>query len=241
MAAIAPSRDFRLNINEAFNFIARDPAWPRKLGLGAVFSLLSLVLVGAVLVQGYLLVFMERVARAEPEPLPEWDDFGELLRKGLIGWVVSLIYYIPYVALLALIYFGYIGLAIGLPLSGSNNPSSPAILLPVAFFAAGSGLALVVGLATAALVPAAHAQLVLHDTSLVAAFDPRLVLGFIGRYRGQYALAIALYLAANYLFSLVGQLACCIGLYATSAFCQLILAHLIGQFCWRERMGRIGG
>lgn len=139
MAAIASSRDFRLNINEAFNFIARDPAWPRKLGLGAVFSLLSLVLVGAVLVQGYLLTVMERVARAEPEPLPEWDDFGELLRKGLIGWVVSLIYYIPYVALLALIYFGYIGLAIGLPLSSSGNPPPSAIWAPVLFMLGGAG------------------------------------------------------------------------------------------------------
>ena len=241
MAAIAPSRDFRLNINEAFNFIARDPAWPRKLGLGAVFSLLSLVLVGGVLVQGYLLTVMERVARAEPEPLPEWDDFGELLHKGLLAWVVSLIYYIPYAALLILFYVGYIGLAIGLPLSSSGNPPPSAIWAPVIFMLGGGGLALVVGLATAAVVPAAQAQLVLHEGNLLAALDPRRVLGFIGRYPGQYALAIALYLAANYLFSLVGQLACCIGLYATSAFCQIILAHLIGQFCWRERMGRIGG
>ena len=56
-----------------------------KLALGALFSLLSMVVVGGILTQGYLLLLAERVARAEPQPLPEWDDFGEILRQGFSG------------------------------------------------------------------------------------------------------------------------------------------------------------
>src|SRR2546423_108655 len=68
MSAIVPSpaqaRPFRLNVEEAFRFLARDREWPGKLGLGAVFSFLSPGVVGTLLVNGYLLALMERVARA---------------------------------------------------------------------------------------------------------------------------------------------------------------------------------
>lgn len=241
MSAIALSRSFRLNIEEAFNHIGRDPRWAGKLGLGALFSLLSIVFVGSILVQGYLLAFIRRVARAEPLPLPEWDNWGELLRKGLIVWVVNLIYYLPYVLLFVLLYAGQVSfslLPLFLPGSSQGGAGGPPPALFIGSFAlvlVGYGFLLLLGLVISAFLPAVHAQLALHDADFGSAFRIGEIFAFIGRYRGQYALAVGLTLAATYSLSFFGQLACCIGVYVTNNLCQLFLAHLLGQLCWHER------
>src|SRR5215218_8508928 len=102
MTTTLPAPRFSLNFEEAIRFLGRDRHWFQKIALGAVFSLFSLLIIGGILVQGYLLIFAERVSRAEPDPLPEWEDFGEILRKGVAGFIVSLVYSLP-IILLAII------------------------------------------------------------------------------------------------------------------------------------------
>lgn len=239
MSAIAPSRAFRLNVEEAFRCIARDSRWPTKVGLGAVFSFLSLVLVGAVLVQGYLLTYIERVARAEPAPLPEWDDYGELLRKGAIASLVQIAYYAPLLLALGLIVGSNVGFVLASIVASSGQGGAGALVgLGVMLTIAGYILLFAVVIVAAALLPAAQAQLALHDADLAAAFRLREVVGFISRYRGQYTLAVLIGFAANALLGQLGYLACCIGVFATTFASQLFQAHLIGQLCWHERLTR---
>lgn len=241
MSATAPSRalPFRVNIDEAFRFVARDRDWPAKLGLGGLFSFLSFTIVGYVLAQGYLLVFTERVARAEPLPLPEWKDFGELLRKGLIVTVVHLVYALPLLLLFLLIFGGNIALIAALEAtspSGSSDLAVGAVLAFMLLALVGNGLLFLLVIVFFALFPAAHAQLVLHDADLAAAFDLRAIFAFIGRYRAQYAVAVLLFYAASTLLSYVGYLLCCVGIFVTTFYSQLFLYHMVGQFCWHERM-----
>ncbi len=238
--ATAASRAFRLNIEEAFNCIGRDRNWPAKLGLLALFSLLSIVIVGYILVQGYLLTFIERVARAEPTPLPEWDDWGDLFHKGLIASLVNLIYFIPYLLLLLLIYAGQFSLTLlpSFSMGGSGAPPAPPdpfFFGSLAFLLLGYGALFLFQMAVTAFVPAVRAQLALHDADFASVFRFGEIFGFISRYRGQYAIAVVLYIALTYALSFFGQLACCIGVLVTNALCQLFLSHLIGQLCWHER------
>lgn len=244
MSAIASSRAFRLNIEEAISFIWRDRDWLVKIALGSLFSLLSLILVGAVLVQGYLLVLAERVARGEPSPLPEWDNWGELTRKGLIGLLVSFVYALPAVLLWCLVYglmfavqLGLAGLSTG-GTGGSDEAAGAAALLGLLVMMFGYGLLILVSLAVGAVLPAAMAQLVLHDADPAAAFRFREVADFMGRYRGQYAIALLLGYGAIYLASSLGYLACCIGIFVTTFVSYIFLTHMIGQLCWHERQMR---
>ena len=244
MSATAPSQSlpFRLNFDEAFRFVGRAHDWPARLGLGALFSVLSVVLVGYILVQGYLLTLIERVARAEPVALPEWRDYGELLRKGAIVFVVNLVYYLPLLVLGVLVVGGQFILIFALEgassSSGAAAPAGAAVAAYMLFLLVGYGLLFLLGILTNAVVPAAHAQLVLHDTELAAAFRLGEVFGFIRRYAGQYVVAVALYLAASYLLVNLGYFLCCVGIFVASFVCQLFLSHLIGQLCWHERMTR---
>ena len=270
MSAIAPSRPgefgrplprFRLNVEEALRFFARDPRWPTKLAIGVLCQLLGITIIGYLLAQGYLLTVAERVARVEPEPLPEWRDFGELLRKGAMVFVVNLAYGLPLILLAVVFVALLVALLLGLgglrQLTGAGGPPA---------FGAGTlvlivGLVLIVllmvalGLLAGAILPAGLAQLALHDADPRAALRLPEVFRFIRRHLGSYALAVGLYIAATMvLLGLSGGLNVVGGdslplvmvafLFATGVgsvvgfFAQLFLMHMIGQLCWYERLVR---
>ena len=270
MSAIAPSRPgepgpplprFRLNVEEAVRFFARDPRWPAKLAVGVLCQLLGITIIGYLLAQGYLLTVAERVSRVEPEPLPEWRDFGELLRKGAMVFIVNLAYSLPLI-LLAIVFVGLlVALLVGLGglrgLTGAGGlPGLGAGMIVLIV-----GLALVVllmialGLLASVILPAGLAQLALHDADPRAALRLPEVFRFIRRHLGSYALAVGLYVAATTVFSgLTGGLSALGGrsfpltvlafLFATvvgtvvTFFAQLFLMHMIGQLCWYERLAR---
>jgi hypothetical protein len=80
-----------IEIRRAFTYPLADPTWPGKLGLGALFLLLCLLLVGIPIVLGYLRrVFLRTVADPDA-PLPEWDP-GADLRDGLPALLVVAVY-----------------------------------------------------------------------------------------------------------------------------------------------------
>ncbi len=227
-----PVPTFRLNFDEALRFIWRDPRWLAKLALGALFSLLSVIVVGGILTQGYLLLLAERVARAEPQPLPEWEEYGEILRQGFSGFVITLVLSIPLIVLgfiITLLYFPILFAGA----SGGQGAAAAAVggvlilLLSLLFLP----LALLVGI----VGPAAHAQLVLHDGDLAAAFRFREIFAFMGRQRGQYALMLIISIAASGVLSQIGYFACFIGVFVTVFVAQLFQYHLIGQLCWYDR------
>jgi hypothetical protein len=270
MSATAPSRPaefgrplprFRLNVEEALRFFARDPRWPTKLAVGVLCQLLGITIIGYLLAQGYLLTVAERVARVEPEPLPEWRDFGELLRKGAMAFIVHLAYGLPlillaivFVALLVALLLGLGGLG---QLGGAGGSpgfglGTLALIVGIVLIAL---LIMALGLLVGAILPAGLAQLALHDADPRAALRPPEVFGFIRRHLGSYALAVGLYFAATLALSGVSgglnavggeslPLAMVAFFFATGVgsvvgfFAQLFLMHMIGQLCWYERLVR---
>ncbi|MGN6756685.1 MAG: DUF4013 domain-containing protein [Thermomicrobiales bacterium] len=235
MSATAVDRAFRLDFDQAISFVGRDRNWLPKLGLGALFSFLTVIIIGYVLIQGYLLTLMQRVARLEPEPLPEWDEYGELLRKGAVVTAVNLAYYVPYWLIIIALYIMQTVLSLAFTQSGSSS-LGPFIAAPIGLTLLGYLITIPLGLLLGVTMPALHAQLALYDADFAAAFRLREIWGFINRHRGQYALAVALALAANYFLSFVGYLACCVGIFVTNFLVQLFQTHMLGQLCWYERV-----
>jgi hypothetical protein len=234
MTATVPAPRFSLNFEEAIRFLGRDRHWFQKIALGAVFSLFSFLIIGGILVQGYLLIFAERVSRAEPDPLPEWEDYGEILRKGIAGFIVSLVYSLP-IILLA----GVAMLLVFVPLivvsSSSSRNSGAAGGFASLSFILFMFILIPLILLVAIVIPAAHAQLVLHDGDLAAAFRLGDVFRFMRRHLGQYALLLLLSYAASSLLNQIGYFACFVGIFVTTFLAQLFQYHLIGQLCWYDR------
>ena len=114
-----PEQKPAVEVRRAMRYPLADPAWPSKIGLGALFTVLSLLLVGIPIVLGYLRrVFLE-AARDPDAPMPEWDP-GDDLAAGL-----------PAVLVIAL--YGIAGFVLGaFPLVGSVLWIVPAFFLPAA-------------------------------------------------------------------------------------------------------------
>lgn len=86
----------------------------KSLLIGAVLSLLGFLIVPTILVAGYTLRVLATV-RADPDaPLPEWDEWGDMLVDGLKAFVVSLVYGIGPLLLL-----GALVAAVFVPVVGS--------------------------------------------------------------------------------------------------------------------------
>lgn len=88
------------NIGRSFSFMFEDKDWIQKILMGAVFLLLSCVLIGIPFLVGYLLVLARQSAEGKPVPLPNWDNLGEKFVSGLVFFVVIIIYAIPGVILM---------------------------------------------------------------------------------------------------------------------------------------------
>ena len=90
------------NVGRAFSFMFEDKDWVVKILLGAVFNLLTLVLVGIPFLFGYLLELAKNSSEGKEIPLPEWDKLGDKFVRGLIYLVIVIIYSIPGIILSAI-------------------------------------------------------------------------------------------------------------------------------------------
>jgi hypothetical protein len=90
------------NVGRAFSFMFEDKDWVVKILLGAVFNLLTLVLVGIPFLLGYLLELAKNSSEGKEIPLPEWDNLGDKFVRGLIYLVIVIIYSIPGIILSAI-------------------------------------------------------------------------------------------------------------------------------------------
>jgi hypothetical protein len=232
---VATAPAFSLNYEEGVRAMFRDPDWLKKIAIGALFSLLGIILIGSIIVQGYLLAYCERVARADPRPLPEWEDYGELTRKGLLGVLVAIVYSLPIILVVFVLALLMFPLIFAASASGASSDAIGGIFT----LAICGGVALLIPftLLIYVIVPAAHAQLIMHNYELGAAFRFREVFGIIRRNLGQYLLMTLLSYAAIFMLSQVGQIACFVGVFATTFIGQLFQYHLLGQLCWYERNG----
>lgn len=103
-----------MDVAKAFTFVRDDDRWVNKIGVGALISLLSIFILPAVLLAGYVVGLARNVMNQEERPLPEWDDLGALFRDGLAVVVAQLVYTAPFWLLVCLAVattIGFTGLA----------------------------------------------------------------------------------------------------------------------------------
>jgi hypothetical protein len=83
------------NLGHAISFPFEDKDWIQKILIGAAFLFLSVIVIGLPLLFGYLLELSRRSAAGDRFPLPDWQDIVGMLGKGLVFFVIYLIYAIP--------------------------------------------------------------------------------------------------------------------------------------------------
>ena len=82
-----------MNYGDAFSFQFKDSEWIKKFAIAALFTLIPII--GPFFLAGWGLEITRRVITGDPEPLPEWNDFGNYIVKGLQLVIIGFVYSLP--------------------------------------------------------------------------------------------------------------------------------------------------
>jgi hypothetical protein len=117
-----------MDFASALTFPFEDEDWLKKLGVGVLitlggallsFILLIPLLLMLLLFTGWQYEIIKRVKNDDPTPLPGWDDFGGLLKRGGTLFGAGLIYQIPVV-----LFSCAIGVIAALPALGVSDENA---------------------------------------------------------------------------------------------------------------------
>lgn len=206
-----------MDFGRGFSFLFEDAAWFKKLSLIALVSLIPLV--GPFIVLGWALEITRNIMRGTPPELPDLD-FGEQLSRGFSFFIGSLVYSIPLVVLAILMSIMNVVLE-----SSSSSPSGAFMLiylvLALVYF--------VVAVAYTLIHPAIAINFVANGERVGAALDFGAVLSLAKQHVGQYLLISLVVGLAGSLLSVVGMMACFIGILWVYAYLVAVTFHLYGQ------------
>jgi hypothetical protein len=232
-----------MDYGKAFVYMFADPNWLRKLGIGALLGLLGIVLspvliglIPLIMLLGYSLGVVRNVMDGQITPLPEWDDWGGFLVRGLKLLVASFVWSLP--AIILAIPFG-----IGSALLGNRDAlGAQAVGWPLVV--CGSCLMLLWVIFVVLISPAICIRLAATDR-LGSTFEVGRLWRITREHLGPVIIAILLVMVASFIASFVGSLGallCGIGLLITiplaTLWQYLVIGHLFGQIGGLDRAAR---
>ena len=197
-----------MDVGRAFSYPFRDPAWIKKVLIGAV--LLIIPIFGILTLVGYGMQIMRNVVSGSDETLPEWADIGTYFVDGVKAFIVGLFWSIP-ALLIHLINLGPDSLALNCLGSLIN------VICSV--------------LAAIAVVAVAVSR------DFNAGFQVGTVINRLTRNFGDWVIVFLLTFVLG-IVALAGVVACVVGVFATIAYAYVVQAHLWAQaFRRTEGMG----
>ncbi len=226
-----------MNFEKAFTYLKDDERWMTKLGIGALVSFLSFLIVPIFLLPGYMVQIMRNVRDGVEPALPEWDDWGTLLADGFNIWVVQMVYTIPFWLLICIAMFATGGVtALFGDATGGTGDAAALGLLSVWGIVGCLGILFLVALIF--LAPAITIQYV-REGSLAACFRFGDVIAIIRDNMSDIVMITIAFVAASFAISLVvgivglipclGQIIVFVAIYALSPYLTMVAGHLYGQ------------
>ncbi len=219
-----------MDFGKAFTFPFEDQDWLKKLGIAALILIIPIL--GTIVVAGWMLELMRRVINRDPQPLPDWNDFGGYVMKGLQALVVGLVYSLPMILVSACQQVITMGLA-------NQNSGDDAAAMAGAGIAVCLGcFSLIYGLFLGVVLPAAFGQLAATG-QIGSAFRIGEVFGLVRAAPGAYIMVLLGTILAGIIGSL-GLILCIVGALATYAYAMAVQGHLYGQAYNVATQGRGG-
>lgn len=222
-----------MDFGKAFSYVFEDPDWLKKVGLGGVISLVPILNFAAA---GYGLEVARRVINNDARPLPEWDNIGDKLVKGLLVAVIQFVYFLPMLLFVCIMQVAQ-AVVLGATSSSSSSSDSTAATLVTVILACFGCLAFLYALFAGLVLPAAIGNYVAKG-QFSAAFRFGEVWGLVQKNLGLYVMVLIITIVAGLVAGL-GTIACIIGVVFTAFYAVLIMYHAYGQ-AYREASTNIG-
>jgi len=87
-----------MNYSEALSFTFQDEEWVKKLAIGGLFVFVSFYLglffITGFVVAGYYIGLLRNVLKGEEKPLPQWTKWEKIFVDGILGAIISFIYFL---------------------------------------------------------------------------------------------------------------------------------------------------
>jgi hypothetical protein len=215
-----------MDFGKSFSFVFDDQDWLKKVLIGGVVNFVPILNFAAI---GYALeVTRQVINRVDSNTLPEWDDLGGKLVKGLVVTVIALVYFAPLIVLSCII---------GIPASlmGDSEEVAGVVALVSSCFGC---LSLIYSLFAGLLLPAAIGNYAAKD-EVGAAFRFGDVFGLVQRNLGTYVVVLLVSGIVAPIIASLGAIACGIGALFTGFYAQLIIGHMTGQ-AYNQASSNIG-
>ena len=203
-----------MDIERSVKYVFEDEEWLTKMLIGAVVNVVPIVNFAAA---GYAMQAAKNSIDGQDTPLPEWSDFGAQFVKGLMAFVGALIYFLPLVLVSCVL-----GVLAGVASDYGGDAGSGLVSICLGL------LNLVYGVIAGFILPAALTRYVVTD-EFAAMFRFGEVFAYIKDNLGNYVMAVIVMILIGIVASLVGSLACGIGLLFTSFWGMMVYAHLFAQ------------
>jgi hypothetical protein len=210
-----------MDVGRSFSYVTDDEEWWKKILIGGLLTLIPVI--GGFYGMGYMIETLTNVIRGREVPLPEAvDDFGGKLVKGLLSWVISLIYALPLIIVSACAGAGsgVFANAIDDPQTGETVGVVWSVCFGCVSFLYGilMGLVLPFALATYA------------DTGQLGdALKLGKIFGMLKENIGPAFVVLLVSMLAGILAAIAGTILCGIGLFVTALYAQLVMAYLYGN------------
>src|SRR5262249_3845717 len=82
-----------IDIGKSLTYPFQDKQWTIKAGLLLVLGFIPGL--NVIMLSGYGLTITRNVLRGSAEPLPAWDNWSDIVVRGLLSIVATFIYYLP--------------------------------------------------------------------------------------------------------------------------------------------------
>lgn len=232
-----------MDINKSFRFVPDDKQWLSKLLIAVLLTITSFLVVPALILSGYVVKIIRQVMNGDWDGLPEWNNWGDLLKDGFFVTIAQLIYTLPFLILMFIGIASAGGLA---ALSGSEEVAAIA--------ATGGGLLMfcLIILFTIAflfLAPAIFIQYAIKD-EFGACFRFGEVFDIIRNHMADILIVFLVTLVAGMVLSIaLGVMAITIILIpvaillgmAVSPYISFVTGHLYGQIAAKVLGNKAGG
>jgi hypothetical protein len=216
-----------MDIGRSFSYITEDEDWWKQVLIGGLLTLIPVV--GPFYAMGYMVQVVKNVIEGREVPLPDaLEDFGDKLLKGLIIWVVMVIYALPLIIIATCS-----GLGLGILSDAMRDPNASDTVGSIWGACVGC-FGLLYGILLGLIAPFAYGRYA--DTGeLGEALKLGQIWDMLQKNIGPAFVVLVVTIVAGLLASVAGVILCLIGTFATSFFANLVIAHLYGSLYRQAR------
>ena len=205
-----------MNIGKSIGFVFEDKKWIEKVLIGGILMLIPIL--GPILMMGYGIELVRNVRNHEPEPLPQWDEWGAKIAEGFKLLIINFVWGLP---LFILMFLMFIPMAMA---GNSDSGSGFASFLLLCFGCFTFLYAIVLWLA----VPGITIKFA-ETGELSDGFKVGEILDFTKKHVGQIIVVAIVSWLVYMVAGMIGMLLCGVGALFTMFWASLVYYHMIGQ------------